>query len=303
MITEADVVAILEKNQPMTGGELVDCTRMEVLALWHLCKKSSAIIYESVGRRFLRLDRVVPGFARLSPSIRREFLTYTLLGLLNQRDKLAERGNLLREEIRTISSNKRELARASMESAIETLQEAEVIRRKSCFIIAGDITYEMSHTVPRPEKSTGEMVRGSDLDIVVVTEDDLTRQAAKALDVAIYRKKHFLLTHPDYREEIDYLIKGMAKVREQLTFESFEFMVASKILDEGQLLCGSDSVFLEVKRLVAEYGIPEKLKELERRAVASRKQAEDRLLDLGVGLSEADAHHLFYTREEGEEIY
>jgi hypothetical protein len=302
-MTDEEIVEILEQSGPLTGAELVDRTRVEVLALWHLCRKLPALRMELIGRRFLRLDRVVPGYARLSPSIRREFLTYTVLGLESQKPQLAEKSTALRKEIREISGRKRELARNSMESAIGELAAEGMIREKACFIIAGDITYEMSHMVPRPEKSTGEMVRGSDLDIVIVTEDDLAPDISKTLDRAIYRKKHFLLIHPDHREEIDYLIKGMEKVREQLTFESFEFMVASKILDEGELLCGSEAVFRKVKALVSESGVRERLKEMEQRAIVSRQQAEARLLDLGVGLSENEAHHLFYTREEGEEIY
>ncbi len=302
-MTGEEIVALLEQTGPLTGAQLVERTQMEVLALWHACQESTAIRFGRAGRRFLRLDRAVPGFARLSPSIRREFLTYTLLGLDGQHLPLSERAAALGQEIRQISEAKRELARESMESAIDSISEAEVIRQKACFIIAGDITYEMSHTVPRPEKSTGEMVRGSDLDIVVVTQDDLSSEALRALDWAIYAKKHFLLIHPDYREEVDYLIKDVSRVREQLRFDNFEHMVASKILDEGQMLCGSPAVFQMVKNLVEEYGVPGKLRSLEQQAVDNRELAVERLLERGRDLSREEAFHLFYTREEGEEIY
>jgi len=302
-MTEQEIVDLLEQTGPLTGSQLVDRTHMEVLALWHTCRKSGDLLFECVGRRFLRLDRVVRGYARLSPSIRREFLTYTLLGLPGQCQQLEKRAAALRREIREISEAKLALAKASMQAAIDSIPEADLVNQKACFIIAGDITYNMSHTVPRPEKSTGEMVRGSDLDIVAVTEDDLSEEAFKALDRAIYKKKHFLLTHPDYREEIDYLIKDLARVREQLNFDSFEHMVASKILDEGRLLCGNAAVFQRVKDLVAEYGVPEKLRGLEGQATADRATAEERLLELGPGVSQDQAHHLFYTREESEEIF
>jgi len=51
--------------------------------------------------------------------------------------------------------------------------------------------------VPRPESSTGELVRGSDLDIVVVTDDELDPARRKALDRAIFQRKHYLLVHPN----------------------------------------------------------------------------------------------------------
>jgi hypothetical protein len=190
-----------------------------------------------------------------------------------------------------------------MEAVVLGLEEPSTALEHVCFVIAGDITYDMAHTVPRPEKSTGQMVRGSDLDIVVVTDDSFPSEALKALDAAIYRKKYFLLVHPDYREEIDYLVKRLSRVREQLKFDTFEAMVACKILWEGQHLYGSARVFEQIKALVEENRIAAKLAELEAQAVKNRSQAEARLLDPATRISDSEALHLFYTREEGEEIY
>ncbi len=72
----------------------------------------------------------------------------------------------------------------------------------------------------------------------------------QALDDAIYRQKHYLLTHPDHQEEIDYVLKPLAKVRQQLAFDRFEHMVACKILCECQLLYGSPFLFDEIMKLV-----------------------------------------------------
>ncbi len=302
-MTTQEIVGLLEQTGPLTGSQLVDRTRMEVLELWHTCKRCTDLLFECAGRRFLRLDKVVRGFARLSPSMRREFLTYTLLGLPDQRKRLEEMAAALRQEIREISEAKHALAKTSIQSAIDSIPEANLVHQKACFIIAGDIIYHMAHTVPRPERSTGEMVRGSDLDIVAVTEDDLPERILRALDGAIYKKKHFLLTHPGHREEIDYLIKNLARVKDQLQFDTFEHMVASKILDEGQLLCGNTALFQLVKDLVQESGVPGKLRKLEALAAADRATAEERLLELGPALSQDQAYHLFYTREESEEIF
>jgi predicted nucleotidyltransferase len=300
---ESQIISILEQAGSLTGAELVERTRTEVFALWHACKQSPAIRLETIGKRFLRLDRVVNGYARLSPSIRREFLTYTLAGLESQSGELACKAEALRNEIKKISRAKLDLARESVSSAVESLPDRDAILPKVCFIIAGDITYEMSHLVPRPEKSTGEFVRGSDLDIIVITENDLPAESSRLLDQAIYRKKYFLLVHPDYREEIDYLVKDVNRVREQLRFDTFESMVACKILDEGMFLYGSQALFQKIKDLVVEHGIPEKLREMRAQAIGNRKLAEIRLLELEGKLSEGEAYHLFYTREEGEEIY
>ena len=112
-----------------------------------------------------------------------------------------------------------------------------------CFILAGDVVYGMAHAVERPESSTGKMVRGSDLDVVVVVRDAVPRERVVALDRAILQEKYQLLTHPTYREEIDYIIKPVWRVEEQLHFDTFEHRVASKILNEGEFLLGSRGFF------------------------------------------------------------
>jgi hypothetical protein len=300
---ESRVIAALEAGGPLTGGELVERLRPDVFEAWSCCRKSSRIRLSPCGRRFLRLDRAVPGYARLSPSIRREFLTYTVLGLESQHATALAKADSLRKDIRRISREKWELARATMETVVSSLLDPEAVRGHVCFLIAGDIAYDMSHTVPRPEKSTGTMVRGSDLDVIVVAEDDFSPGLVKSLDDAIHKRKHYLLVHPDYREEIDYLVKNVSRVKEQLRFDTFEHMVAGKILCEAEFLCGSEPLFREIKGLVEEYDIAQKLEALERHALENRVEAEARLLEPGADLADTESLHLFYTREEGEEIY
>ena len=302
-MTTKEIIKILERDGPRTGAELLEQTRMEPLPLWRLCRGCAEIHFEMTGQRFLRLDRAVEGYARLSPSVRREFLTYTVLGLPDQSSAITARAQQLKNETERISRFKSNVARESMASIISELEMPETLTAQVTFIIAGDVTYGMSHAVPRPESSTGRMVRGSDLDIIVVATDDFPEEALLALDEAIYRKKHFLLVHPDHREEIDYVIKRLAKVREQLRFDTFEHMVASKILHEGQMLCSSAEVFETVKQLVRESNVPEKLAAMEARAAEDRRAAEAHLLDSSADTRTGEHFNLFYTREEGDEIY
>ncbi len=95
------------------------------------------------------------------------------VGLDSQADALTARADALKKEIKRISQSKREIAGNAVASVVERLPAKDSILEKACFMLAGDVVYDMSHMVPRPEKSTGEMVQGSDLDIVVVVEDDL----------------------------------------------------------------------------------------------------------------------------------
>lgn len=303
VVTETEICDILEREGPLTGAQLLERTRMEPLPLWIACRSSRAIWRETAGRRFLRLDRAVDGYARLSPSIRREFLTYTMLGLEAQSAQIHIAAERLRQQAREISRAKLGLAREAMAAVVDDLADRNRILDQVCFLIAGDVTYDMSHTVPRPETSTGQMVRGSDLDIIAVSTDELEEQTLTALDDAIYRKKHYLLVHPDYREEIDYVIKRLAKVRDQLQFDTFEHMVASKILHEGQLLYGSSTVFQAIKDLVARQGVPGKLAAMEQAAEEDRRAAEEHLLTVRSDQRTGEHFNLFYTREEGDEIY
>ncbi len=298
---ENEIIPVIQEKGPMTGAKLVESTGIEVLRLWQACRRSKEIHLETVGNRFLRLDRNVEGYARLSPSIRRQFLTYTYVGLKNQTEALHAKVEAFMRETKQISLEKRDVAEQSIIATVDIMPEKSVILGKACFILAGDVVYDMSHTVSRPEKSTGEMVRGSDLDIIVVAEDDLDAEVTRSLDNYIHKRKHLLLVND--REEIDYLIKSMSRVREQLKFDIFSSMVASKILNEGQFLYGNKDVFQKVKNLVEEYGIPGKLKSLEDQAVENRALAEEQLLNIDVENERSEYLNLFFTRAEEDEIY
>ena len=298
------IVDILARRGPLTGAELAAGGGFaDALELWRACH-ALGLRLRRTGRRYMRLDTAVDGYARLSPSIRREFLTYTLAGLPGQEDELERRAAELERSAADISRDKLDLARESVCMALASLPDEQLILRHTAFMIAGDITYRMAHRVPRPEKSSGQMVRGSDLDIIIVASDSLPESARLALDDAIYRQKHYLLTHPDHQEEIDYVLKPLDKVRQQLAFDRFEHMVACKILCECQLLYGSPFLFDEILRLVDASGVRRKLEAMHADADAFRAMAERTLLD-PVATAASDMHplDLFYTREEGDEIY
>lgn len=298
------IANLLAERGPLTGAELAAAGDFaDVLGLWRACH-APELVLRRTGRRYLRLDHAVDGYARLSPSIRREFLTYTLIGLAGQGAALETRAADLERDVAAVSREKIDLARESICMAMAGLADETRLLRRATFLIAGDVTYQMAHRVPRPEKSSGQMVRGSDLDVIVVVADDLPEDEGRALDDAIYRQKHYLLTHPDIQEEIDYVLKPLAKVRQQLAFDRFEHMVACKILCECRLLYGSPFLFDEIVRLVEASGVRAKLAAMESAAEAHRLAAERILRDpIATAASGTGALDLFFTREEGDEIY
>lgn len=300
---EGAILALLSERGPLTGKELQESTGADVLKLWRACRLSSAIRETQVGERYLRLDKVVKDYARLSPSIKREFLTYRLLNDSDQAPDAADRALLMREEFRQISKSKFDLALERVLLVVESLPFRDEVLDKVCFIIAGDVVFGMAHREPRPESSLGKIVNGSDLDVIVVTTDDFPDALKQELDEAIYAEKYRLLVNPLYREEIDYIIKNMSRVGEQLAFDTFKHMVACKILDEGEFLLGSRALFEEIKRKVANSGVDGKLREMEARAASFRESAERELLSTSGDLSEQECWKLFYTQAEQDEIF
>jgi len=302
MATEKDIVDIIEKKGPLTGSELIEAVKGDMFLLWRQCKLSRDLFIQTIGPRYLRLDRRIEGFARLSPSILREFLTYSVIGLAEDAETIDRRVLGIRRHIEEVSRAKCELAYGVFSSVANRLENSSLLRRHACILIAGDVVYTMAHDIPRPERSTGRLVKGSDLDVVVVVDDSFPKNLMEALDDAIYHEKQGLLMTPHVREEIDYVVKDMARVRDQLGFDTFRHMVACKILDEATLLYGSEELFSIIKRLLREKGVTQKLKDLEDRARQSRMGAERCLLTENPGGVHGSYQHLFYPAEESEEF-
>ncbi len=297
-----NVSDLLTAHGPCTGAELLDLGDLEVLPLWQACRTQPGIVMQHVGHRYLRLDKTVEGYARLSPSIRREFLTYTVVGLTGHKKEIAARCLELRQEFVRISQYKREFARDVIRRIVESSPNRERLRTHVCYMIAGDVTYGMAHTVERPEPSTGRPVRGSDLDVVIVSDETLAAAEREALDATIHREKWIMLVLPHLREEIDYVIKDTARVLAQLQFDTFRHMVACKILHESEFLYGNVELFARIKRLVDEFDIPDKLARMEDRAIRERETAEMQLVRHSVAEQAQLWQHLFFTSEEREEI-
>lgn len=271
--------------------------------LWRSCLLSERIVLRRVGRRYLRLDRRVAGYARLSPSILREFLTYTVLGIASDVSAVEAKAAQLANRIQEITAAKLRLAERL---ASDVCDKVEALGRglchRVCLLLAGDVVYGMAHDCPRPERSTGAMVRGSDIDIVVLVEDDLPGDVVEQIDQLIYQWKYRLLINPSDREELDYVLKPLSRVREQSAFVDFRDMVACKILHEAIRLGGSERLHEEARAILSEKGIPVLLRKMEDDAAAFREAAEKHLLALGEEALTGDDVYLFYTSEETEEF-
>jgi hypothetical protein len=299
---EKKIISLIEENGPLTGSEVWASVGGDGLNLWRICKLSGDLMIQTTGIRYLRLDRRIIDFARLSPSIWREFLTYSVVGLSGDRDLIEKRARTVILNMEEVSKGKLELSYRIASGLAGQFECEWALAQQACFMIAGDIVYNMAHDVPRPEKSTGKMVKGSDIDLVVIADDNVPDALIKRLDEAIYKEKYRLLVTPHVKEEIDYVVKKVNRVREQMSFDTFRHMVACKILNEGELLFGSEGLFNEVKAMLREKGVSEKLEDMERRARDFRRNAEDFLLHAERDKINEEHSYLFYPTEESEEF-
>jgi hypothetical protein len=298
---EEEIINLISTRGPLTGSEIKKFIRGDNLLLWQTCKTSNHLQAKSVGVRYLRFDRQVNGFARLSPSILREFLTYSVVGLAEKPAPIEKRGEEIFSHIVQVSRSKMELARNFIDVVKAQLGDTWP-HEQICFILAGDIVYDMAHDVPRPERSTGELVRGSDIDLVVILNDNVPDDFVRRLDTAIYQEKYKYLKSPLINEEIDYVAKKLDRVREQVHFDTFKHMVACKILQEGKLIGGSDSLYHEVIRLLQDNGVLEKLDRLQEAAIKFRKQEEEFLVQSDAKSINREDLYFFYPSEESEEF-
>ena len=296
------LLQLIKERGPLTGKDFVRETGLDIFEAWQFCASTPAVITSIVGRRYLRLDQKVEAYARLSPSIMREFLNYMVIGSAGQEQAIKKKASTINGEIAAISARKIALARDTITRLVENHRSGSEISARSCFIIAGDVVFGMAHAEPRPESSTGELVRGSDLDIITIT-DGLSPVLTEELDSIIYREKYSLLMNPASKEELDYLIKDLELVNQQLKFDHFKAMVASKILAEGQYLYGSEKIFNRVKELIRLNAVAEKIATLQEKAILDRKHAEAALLGAPKTADREQLMALFYTTEEKEEIF
>jgi hypothetical protein len=299
---EKKIRQLIQEKGPLTGSELLEATGEEGLPLWRACRLSPEISVRTVGITYLRLDRRLEGYARLSPSILREFLTYSVIGLSEDPGSLALRAQALLSHIEEVSRGKSQLAYDVISALADRFVNGTILHEHACFILAGDIVYNMAHDVPRPEKSTGKLVRGSDMDLVAIVDDLFPPELIGPLDETIYREKYRLFIAPHIREEIDYIVKDFNRVLEQLKFDTFKHMVACKILEEGAFLFGSEAIFEKLKSLLREYGVLEKLRAMEKQAQFFRIRAEEFLLREDPEKIGENGSYLFYPVEESEEF-
>ncbi len=293
---------ILRERGPLSGRELQAALPVDRLELWRECHLDEDLIVRNFGCQYLRLDRRIPSLSRLSPSILRGFHTYTVIALRSQRARLEVSVNERLARVQEISRFKTDIAASLVSSVLNELAVSGIPASPAAFLIAGDTAYGMSHDEPRPERSTGRLVRGSDIDLVVLLRDSAPDTFLTALDDAIHREKFRLLINPGINQEIDYVVKRMERLREQAAFDTFRRMVACKIIKESLLIAGDAGILDEAREILSGRGVFTRLEAMEEEARAEREEAVRLLLESARHLAVGEVSNLFYSAEESEEF-
>ena len=241
------ITKLVKKHGPMPGHRLADLLDdTPPINLWRACYVSRKIRIQNCARYYLRYDVRRENMLRLSPSILRDFLTFSLIYLPSQSVKAMESGTLMANKFRTISLRKLSRARQAL---LELPAELQKELNDNCVVfLSGDIAYFLAHDTKRQHAELGVPVNGSDIDIVIVTNNEAHPEAIKRIGDELLKVKRLLLLMPSVREELDFIVKPMALMIDQLAYSDIHQKIASKILYESYFLMGRVDIYESLLR-------------------------------------------------------
>lgn len=287
---------ILSEHGPMLGKELEErLPDAENLKLWQACFTSEHLQISQFSRYYLRFDITRKDFIRLSPSILRDFMSFTLISHSGQRDKVAERLVHLSNEHREISRWKTGLARNVLADIFSDLGYEKTA--KVCAFIAGDLAYFLGHNEPREIEALGEIVKGSDLDIIIV-HDGLSDQDVSQIEDRMLAAKNYLLRSSVLRQELDFIVKPISRMFDQFAYKTIQQKIASKIVYESLFMGGSVSLYSSIMEELRHRGVQDKILRDFDKGLADRSEAISQLLRTNPEELDANARSLFYFSQE-----
>ncbi len=298
---EARVVQVIATEGPRLGKELAAALPdVPVLALWQACYRSRSFHISHFASYYLRYDITREDQVRLSPSILRDFMSFTLFGLPDQRYPMIERQGTLANMHREISREKISLAQTVMKQLFVSL--GRDVRSQLCAFIAGDLSYFLAHNEPREHAASGEMVKGSDIDIVIILSESLPDDVKPRIDAEMTALKSMYLRHPQHRHEIDFICKRKSVMEKQFQYTDIHDKIASKIAYESMFLGGSLTLYMEVRDAMVRTGVDRLIVQDFEHALKDRKNAMRTLLNVPGDALDEETRSLFYFSQERVEF-
>ncbi|MEL7482301.1 MAG: hypothetical protein AAGJ29_12150 [Pseudomonadota bacterium] len=294
------ISALLVDNGPMLGKELMaHLDGTDYLSAWQACFKSEELQLSQFSRYYLRFDKTRDDMIRLSPSILRDFLSFTLVSLPDQRDGVLERLIRLSNEHMYISRWKIGLGRKVLADVFDRLSKEE--SEHICAFLAGDLAYYLGHNEPREVEAVGEMVRGSDIDIVIVY-DGLDEGVIRQIDQQMLTAKNYLMRSPDSRQELDFVVKPLKTMRQQFDYGTISEKIASKIVFESLFMAGSVGLYETIMDTLEFTGTRGRIEADFEKGLADRAAALSALLAMEASDLTENAQSLFYFSQERVEF-
>ena len=299
MNIELDIRRILEENGPLTGSELTEkLPDYTDIALWRECYGSDRIRVSNCARYYLRYDILRGNQLRLSPSILRDFLTFSLVYLTDQMVEIVEIGTRLANKFRTNSLKKLSWAREALLQLDEDLQE--VLNAHCVVFLSGDIAYYLAHETKRRHDQLGVEVNGSDIDIVIVANRGAPPDKIARIESQLLTTKKLYLTTPYIAEELDFIVKPIGTMLDQLSYGDIHQKIASKILYESYFLMGRVDIYQSLMKHLSMSGTLELIERDFETALGQRKDTIAKILALDADASTEDPEvaSLFFASEE-----
>ncbi len=296
---EAEITEILKETGPLTGGELsLRLPHLNEIEVWRACHGSTNFRISNCARYYLRYDITRGNQLRLSPSILRDFLTFSLVYLPEQMVEKVETSTRLANNFRSISLEKLSWAREALLKLDPELQK--VITDHCVVFLSGDIAYYLAHHTMRKHSQLGVPIKGSDIDIVVITNNGAPKEAVARIESELLKIKKIFLITPTIREELDFIVKPVEKMLGQLAYQDIHDKIASKILYESYFLMGRVDVYQSLIQHLRLRGTWDQIEADFETALGQRKETIRKILALSpdASIEDAEVASLFFASTE-----
>lgn len=293
------IIELIRENGPSSGVQLSEWLEgIPPINLWRACYVSRQIRIRNCARYYLRYDITRDNVLRLSPSILRDFLTFSLIYLPEQAVTAVEGGTLLANKFRSISLRKLSRARQAL---LELDAELQRELNDHCVVfLSGDIAYFLAHDTRRQHATLDVPVNGSDIDIVIVTNNEADPVKIKAIEDGLLKIKRLFLLMPQVREELDFIVKPFDKMLDQLAYGDIHQKIASKILYESYFLMGRVDIYESLMRHLELRGTRAKIEADFETALTERKNTISTILALKPeeSVKDREVASLFFASQE-----
>jgi hypothetical protein len=293
------IEVLLREHGPTPGYKLSRwMDDITPISLWRACYVSRSIRIRNCARYYLRYDITRDNVLRLSPSILRDFLTFSLIYLPGQTVEAVEAGTLLANKFRAISLRKLSRARQALLALPPDLQ-AELTAHCVVFL-SGDIAYFLAHDTPRNHKTLDVPIKGSDIDIVIVANNRADPTAMKQIEDELLKIKRQFLLSPTIREELDFIVKPVDRMIDQLAYGDIHQKIASKILYESYFLMGRVDIYESLLKNLEMSGTRARIEADFETALMQRKSTIEKILALvpEESVKDAEVASLFFASQE-----